>query len=406
MNNLVIFDLFFLDANVLMGILFWQALISAVIIRSLVSPSNPYVQRNHVRGAVGSRVLFMLAYLLIFFRGQMPNSFSSSLGNVLFTSALYAESMVTLSLVKQLKPALSRYLTVAWLAMCTLYLAVDIFAALPNYRTAASGLAIIVIFAPAAYKTALRKSASRIERVQGGTMALVVLMAIPRVYVSLSQADFSVMTTMPVQSLLYLALLADSLVSALFFLPFVNAESDSALKRLANTDALTGLHNRRVFDLRAGEMFRQAYDAGTPLYVALIDVDDFKSVNDRHGHLMGDELLKKIASFVDNGVRLTDECCRFSGDVFAICLSTATLDNTYNVLQRILKEVNAIDLLPGRVITCSVGIAYGIPTAGLELADFINHADRAMYTAKLSGGGHIVARNLSSPQAPASKDVS
>ena len=133
----------------------------------------------------------------------------------------------------------------------------------------------------------------------------------------------------------------------------------------ALSDPLTGVPNRRAFDTNLPRLISHAHTTGTPLTLAIIDVDHFKTVNDNHGHPVGDEVLRRIATILRTSSRDADHCARYGGDEFVLCLPTPATDAA-TALDRITHTIATHPwptISPGLTITITTG------TAELSYAD-------------------------------------
>lgn len=171
----------------------------------------------------------------------------------------------------------------------------------------------------------------------------------------------------------------------------VQQEQDEALQRLAETDPLTWLFNRRHFDRRIEAETNRALRAGHLLALLMIDIDGFKSINDRFGHRVGDQVLKGVATAVTQAVRLYDVPTRYGGDEFAVLLPEADTEAASRVARRILEKAAALPLPAvlagtGERIRLSIGIAT-FPRPATDAGALVEAADGAMYRAKEAGGG-------------------
>jgi diguanylate cyclase (GGDEF)-like protein len=171
----------------------------------------------------------------------------------------------------------------------------------------------------------------------------------------------------------------------------VQQEQGEALQRLADTDPLTWLFNRRHFDKRLEGETNRALRAENLLALLMIDVDKLKTVNDRFGHRVGDQVLKAVASAIKQAVRLYDVPTRYGGDEFAVILPEADTEIASRVARRVLEKLAAI-ALPGemRDAGMGVGLSIGVATFPRPLGDvnaLVEAADTAMYRAKQAGGG-------------------
>ncbi len=155
---------------------------------------------------------------------------------------------------------------------------------------------------------------------------------------------------------------------------------------LARTDALTNLANsRKFFEKLAAEMRNE----GRPICVAMVDIDNFKAVNDLHGHAGGDDLLRRVAAVLGEATRSGDVVARMGGDEFAILFRRVSPEDAVRIGSRIVQRVRRTgEAWPGTEVGASVGIAWfhASPTTPQEV---MQAADEAMYAAKAAGKGEI-----------------
>ena len=155
------------------------------------------------------------------------------------------------------------------------------------------------------------------------------------------------------------------------------------LEKLSLEDTLTGIPNRRNFELYAAELLRSGLERGQPPCVALIDVDRFKQVNDNYSHQVGDAVLKRIAQILKSHVREDDMAARLAGDEFVIVFKNAELRVAQQVCARIAHAVRAFDwpsIAAGLQSSISVGVAAAVP--GDTVESLTHRSDAAMYRDK------------------------
>ena len=168
------------------------------------------------------------------------------------------------------------------------------------------------------------------------------------------------------------------------------AASHKEMKRLhemAATDEKTGLKSYRFFSDRLEEEVARALRYRHCLSLALLDLDGFKAVNDRHGHVAGDGVLRSIAQMLTECMRMMDVLARFGGDEFALILPDTDLDGALVLGERLREQVREHDFEPARAgeVTLSMGIAC-IPVHGVRTAPaLLELADKALYGAKAGG---------------------
>ncbi len=177
-----------------------------------------------------------------------------------------------------------------------------------------------------------------------------------------------------------------------------NAVNRARLLRSGLTDFLTGFHNRRYLHARLREELSRAQRARHSIVCLMIDVDHFKRINDRYGHLAGDAVLREVAQRIDAEMRLSDTGARFGGDEFAMVLSHATTSEGEKVAARVLQAVRAEPIPVGKggvqTVTLSIGVATAKPGPGQRdykvLAErLIAEADAALYRAKSAGRNRV-----------------
>ena len=155
------------------------------------------------------------------------------------------------------------------------------------------------------------------------------------------------------------------------------------LEKLSLEDTLTGIPNRRNFDLYASELLRSGLERGPPPCVALIDVDRFKQINDHFSHQVGDAVLKRIGQILKSHVREDDMAARLAGDEFVIVFKHAELAVAQQVCARIANAVRAFDwpsIAAGLFCSISVGVAAAVP--GDTVESLTHRSDTAMYLQK------------------------
>jgi diguanylate cyclase (GGDEF)-like protein len=153
------------------------------------------------------------------------------------------------------------------------------------------------------------------------------------------------------------------------------------------TDVLTGVKNRRSFDLTVEEEFMRAQSRLTTLSLLMIDVDNFKSFNDEFGHPAGDEVLRSLAHLLQSEMRNSDSLFRYGGEEFAIVLPETTLKGAFVLAERFRRAVQRAPW-PKRAVTISVGVA-ATDSHTLSPRDLLQSADQALYSAKQTGRNRV-----------------
>lgn len=160
------------------------------------------------------------------------------------------------------------------------------------------------------------------------------------------------------------------------------SEANKELKRLSRQDNLTGLLNFKAFSEHLVDSFQRYQRNQTPVSFIFIDVDKFKRINDRHGHLVGDCMLQQVATTLKSNARDIDFVARYGGDEFSVLLTGSTAEEAQQYCNRVGKEV-ALTLDDGTVI--KVGLSYGICELKSEFSSvdkWLEESDRLMYQDK------------------------
>jgi diguanylate cyclase (GGDEF)-like protein len=169
-----------------------------------------------------------------------------------------------------------------------------------------------------------------------------------------------------------------------------NAHYVERVKQLAYLDGLTGIFNRRYFEMRVVEEIDRARRFNTGMAVLMIDIDQFKRLNDDFGHLLGDEVLRQVSSMFHGQVRKIDVVCRYGGEEFAILLSQTNPQHALAVAEK-LRRLVASWQFPGvpQSVTISAGVAT-YPDHGTTRDELVKSADAGLYSAKQSGRNRVL----------------
>src|ERR1700692_3371014 len=168
-----------------------------------------------------------------------------------------------------------------------------------------------------------------------------------------------------------------------------NANYIERVKQLAYLDGLTGIFNRRFFELRIMEEIERARRYGTGMAVIMADIDQFKRLNDEFGHVLGDEVLRQVSSLFNQQLRKIDVVCRYGGEEFGILLTQTNAQHAMNIAEKLRKIVAAWQF-PGvpRTVTISAGAA-SFPEQGSTRDELVRAADAALYAAKVAGRNRV-----------------
>lgn len=178
-------------------------------------------------------------------------------------------------------------------------------------------------------------------------------------------------------------------------------KTNARLAELASTDSLTGVANRRHFMARAGMEVARSRRSGAALSLLCLDLDHFKQINDRHGHQVGDQVLKSVAAEIQRGLRPADLVARMGGEEFHVLLPDTALSQSVEVAERIRTAVEKLSI-PLQGDTLQVTLSAGCAQLGVDAADLqalIRIGDERLYEAKALGRNRVVAAPRRDPVA-------
>jgi diguanylate cyclase len=181
------------------------------------------------------------------------------------------------------------------------------------------------------------------------------------------------------------------------------------IRQEANTDALTGLYNRKALTSRLDQMLNKANGSAQPLSILMLDIDHFKRFNDNFGHLIGDEVIRRVAATLKKLTHADAIAARYGGEEFTMVMPNASIDQAVEVGKSVNDAVAKLVLMRRKTrerlpsITVSVGVAS--MRQGEEQDDLLERADQALYHAKCNGRNQVVSeRQLSATDAVANSN--
>lgn len=167
----------------------------------------------------------------------------------------------------------------------------------------------------------------------------------------------------------------------------------SHTRHMSLTDGLTGLYNRRHFDSMVEREFLRSKRYDGDLSLAIVDIDFFKKINDKYGHLCGDYVLKEVAYMILDNFRKTDLVFRYGGEEFVVLLTETDINGSVVPLERLRKRIEEYPFKfngEGLKLTISIGVADNLVESTQELID---NADKALYEAKGGGRNRVIVFN-------------
>jgi diguanylate cyclase (GGDEF)-like protein/PAS domain S-box-containing protein len=168
-----------------------------------------------------------------------------------------------------------------------------------------------------------------------------------------------------------------------------NAALLTQLEQQALSDTLTGLPNRRAFELEAARMVARVKRSGAQITIGIADIDFFKKVNDEHGHPIGDEVLSAVSAVLSQAARASDFVARIGGEEFGMLFPDATPDTASAVAERMRSAVLNFPVATSSGATLNITISIGLAPFEGNLSDALSQADKALYQAKHKGRNRV-----------------
>ncbi|MBZ4688662.1 MAG: hypothetical protein PWQ96_2098, partial [Clostridia bacterium] len=167
---------------------------------------------------------------------------------------------------------------------------------------------------------------------------------------------------------------------------------EEKLRLLSIIDPLTNAYNRRFFRQKLEEEIERAKRNGSKFSLIMLDIDHFKSINDRFGHNAGDLVLKSVTEMIKNRIRKIDTLARWGGEEFVILLPDTTVNNAARLAEELREKLSQMDIPGVGRVTASFGVAEYCP--GENVDSLVNKADNMMYEAKAAGRNCVRYREV------------
>ncbi len=335
----------------------------------------------------------VLTWILIEKRGDIPDLLSVVVANG-FISVSYALILAAVYELQQRRAPSWQYWVPAALTLVTTFILVDDMRGRFIWGGLIYGFQLVLV--GRALLTDREPRTGRAWRLLFGGIVLLLVVLVLRALDAEFVADRlaqpqNAAAVQPVQLIAYLAVMSIALLGSIGFVLMVKERTDREVMHLAMTDSLTQIPNRRALMDYAGRALSRR--SSLPLALLMIDLDNFKLINDTHGHLIGDEVLCKVVDLIVKRLRGHDLLGRYGGEEFCVVAPETDIQGAL-VLARSLRA--AIDTTPiatkcGELaVSVSIGISGCPAAASRELNDVLAEADAALYDAKQTGRNRVV----------------
>lgn len=335
-----------------------------------------------------SKLLQPAGWVMLGLRGIIPSMILVAVGNsTLFTGA--ALELIALMMLKSnYTETVKRSYNALLIGCIIVFLAATGYGFPENVRIAfASSITAILMVFPV-YKLFTDKKASRLQIVIAILYSLTILFLIFRAVAALTtDLDMNLASTNIFNTWLFLLLYVVMLAGSTGFILLDKEKQDLELLRAASFDGLTDILNRKTFILHSKELISLSFKKQEKISFLLIDIDDFKKINDKYGHFVGDVVLQDFASTLKKQLRNCDLFGRYGGEEFAILLPGADEKNVEEAAERLrfTVENSSVKADPTIKYTISIGFFSILPDEGTDIDVLYKLCDQALYLAKSQG---------------------
>ncbi len=384
-------DLFSIDVKTVMVIIFWSNLVVTIINGAYWATAKDKSKFSMLQNFTIAKLFMAASFILMLRRGMLPDFATYNMANVILFLGFYVEVLAIFDILEIKQKRNKIYLTTILCATIVIYNCVTFLYEANNMRVAASSFCLMLILSSPSFILTLNRKLNVFVRVLGLFYLLFALMLVPRTVYSLLNIGVSLFSNNITQSLTFLSLILINMLSSSVFLLAMKENADKVNEERANIDFLTKLANRYSFLSQAEQIFEWHKQKQASLAVLFFDLDKFKRINDKYGHMMGDVVLVRFSNVLRNHVGECDLACRYGGEEFVVMLPSTDEATALVFAEKVLNEMSQtkFEEIPDLKVTTSIGVLCRMPTGSDTLADYLDTADKMLYRAKESGRNRI-----------------
>ncbi|MBN7773594.1 GGDEF domain-containing protein [Clostridium aminobutyricum] len=335
-----------------------------------------------------AKLLQPMGWVIIGLRGAIPSLFFVAVGNSILFVGAALELIAFMMLKNNYTETVKRAYTALLICCILVFIAATAYGFPENVRiTFTSSITAILMVFPV-YTLFIDKKASRLQRTIAVLYSIIIVFLLFRAVAALTiNIGMNLSSTNVVNTWLFLLLYIAMLAGSTGFILLDKEKQDFELLKAASLDGLTNLLNRKTFILRSRALISLCVRKQEQISFLLIDIDDFKKINDMYGHFIGDAVLQDFANTLRKQLRDYDLFGRYGGEEFAILLPEADEKNVKEVAERLRSTIenSSVDIDLEIKYTISVGFCSITPKRETTIDMLYKICDQALYTAKAHG---------------------
>ncbi|WP_333646162.1 GGDEF domain-containing protein [Lacrimispora sp.] len=341
-----------------------------------------------------ARLFDTCAWILLGMRGMINTFISISIGNSFLIIAQVLQSTAFLSIKDRYSKVIKRrYFIVAAISIIVLHLAL-LLHDIAGVRVAIMSISGVILWFYPIYILLTDKNSSVLQKTVAFIYTAELLLLVVRSYMGFKLGESMQLMSDNIYNVsFYIFLYLIMLIGNIGFILIAKEKSDLELIKVATYDELTDIFTRREFLSQAKETIALCSRKGEPLSLFLIDVDNFKKINDAYGHFAGDQVLKEFAMLIKGQLRNHGLFGRFGGEEFTVLLPGTGEEAAFETAERLRKTIEnaSIDIGAGQIVTftISIGMVTVTPDENTSIYTLYKLSDDAMYGAKRNGRNRV-----------------
>lgn len=337
-----------------------------------------------------SRLFELAAWILIGLRGAIPDVFSILLGNSFLMIGNSLQSGAFLAIKDRFTRFVKTAHITATVASIVILSVASCLYPIQSIRIAVLSLLVVLLWVYPIYVLCTKNSSSILQKFIAFVYAVGTLPHLYKAYLGFQLGAATDLMSGEIHNVISFAwMYLTMLVGNMGLILMAKEKSDSGMIKAATFDELTNLLNRRTFLLKAEESILVFAKKKKPISFFLIDIDDFKKINDFHGHYVGDMVLKDFADSIKDQLRRNDLFGRVGGEEFTILLPETNEKAAFEVAERLRKTIEQSCVCAMVRYTVSIGVATIVPDETTTVDALYKLSDKAMYRAKRNGKNRI-----------------